>query len=284
MESALYMEKFTGTGSYHEYLNDTSFIDFMIINELSKNIDGYRLSSYLYKGKNGVMNCGPIWDFNLTYGNCDYYNGWSPTGFEYQVDFSGDQWQNPFWWKKLMKDPAYVLKLKKRWSWIRKHEFSNQRLNFVTDSLVSLLSEAQVRNYKRWTGVIGSYVWPNYYVGPTYASEVTWMKNWMTQRLAYLDKQWYYNFTGNEDLLAAKAGTVYPNPFDQQIIVQLPNQVNGEAIAELYNQNGPLIWKRDVVAQNGCLALEMTGCHPGMYILRITKNGNTLFVGKIVKV
>ena len=90
MEKALYLEKFTGTGSYHEYLNDSSFIDFMIINEFAKNVDGYRLSSYLYKGKNKMMNCGPIWDFNLTYGNADYYNAWTTTGFQYKADLGAD--------------------------------------------------------------------------------------------------------------------------------------------------------------------------------------------------
>ncbi|HET6556278.1 MAG TPA: CotH kinase family protein [Prolixibacteraceae bacterium] len=213
MEKALYLEKFTGTGSYHEYLNDTSFIDFMIINELSKNIDGYRLSSYLYKGKNDKMNCGPIWDFNFTYGNCYYYDGESPTGFVYQEDCSGDKWQNPFWWNKLMRDRAFVQKLKKRWSWIRQHEFSNQRITFVTDSLVNLLSEAQVRNYKRWPKVIGYKIGPNYYVGPTYASEVTWMKNWITQRLAYLDKQWYYDPASNENRLASQSDSVNAHIF-----------------------------------------------------------------------
>lgn len=283
MESALYMEKFTGVGSYHDFLNDTSFIDFMIMNEMAKNIDGYRLSSYLFKDKNGLLNCGPIWDFNLTYGNCDYYNGWLTTGMEYQTDFSGDNWQNPFWWNKLMKDPGYVLKLKRRWSWIRKYEFTTQHINYLTDSLTNLLSEAQVRNYKRWTGVLGNYIWPNYYVGSTYASEVIWMKDWISKRLAYLDKQWYYNFTGNEDPLADVPASVYPNPFVDKVEVRLANNITGNAVAELYNQNGSLVLKRNASVQNGSLPLEIAGCHPGMYLLRITQNGNTLFTGKVVK-
>ncbi|HET6558455.1 MAG TPA: CotH kinase family protein, partial [Prolixibacteraceae bacterium] len=256
------------------------------INELSKNIDGYRLSSYLYKGKNDKMNCGPIWDFNLTYGNADYYNGWSPTGFEYQLDLSGDHWQNPFWWNKLMRDPAFNKKVKRRWSWIRQHEFSNQRITFVTDSLVSLLSEAQVRNYQRWKGVIGTYVWPNYYVGPTYASEVTWMKNWITQRLAYLDKNWYYNFTNTEDLLALKAGSVYPNPFDKQIIVQWANEAKGEATAELFNTSGTCVWKKTIGLQRGEIMLNIEDAKPlnaGMYLLRIHQNGKVQLTEKVIK-
>ncbi|MDO8928047.1 MAG: CotH kinase family protein, partial [Bacteroidota bacterium] len=179
MENALYQEVFNFPGNYHEYLNDSSFIDFMIINELAKNVDGYRLSSYLYKGKNDRINCGPIWDFNLTYGNADYYNGWSTSGFQYQAYLGADYWQNPFWWNKLMQDPAYVNKLKKRWTTLRKKELSEQRITFVIDSLTSLIAEAKDRNYQRWP-ILGVKVWPNYYVGNNYASEVSWMKNWIT--------------------------------------------------------------------------------------------------------
>lgn len=211
MEKALYAEKYTGTGSYHEFLNDSSFVDYLIINELSKNIDGYRLSSYLYKGKNDKMNCGPIWDFNFAYGNCFYYDGESPTGFVYQADYSGDKWQVPFWWTKLMQDQAFVQKVKTRWSEVRRHELSTPRINQVTDSLISLLSEARVRNYKRWKKVIGKKVGPNYYVGPTYDAEVLWMKNWITQRLAFLDKQWRFNLAPNENLQATKADRIIGN-------------------------------------------------------------------------
>ncbi|HEY3371362.1 MAG TPA: CotH kinase family protein [Prolixibacteraceae bacterium] len=286
MEKALYLEKFSGLGSYHEFLNDSSFIDFMIINELAKNIDGYRLSSYLYKGKNKLMNCGPIWDFNLTYGNCNYYNGWTSTGFEYQTNFAGDSWQNPFWWNKLMRDPTYVQNLKRRWSWIRKNEFSDTRIKFVTDSLVSLLSEAQVRNYQRWTGVIGQYIWPNYYIGTTYASEVTWMKNWITQRLAYLDKMWPYDFTGNENQRLAQSQSIYPNPFNDQMTIQLAPSTNGNGLAELFNMGGTLVRKSNIEISNGLTKLEVSasaGLNPGMYLLRVTQNDKILLTEKVVK-
>jgi hypothetical protein len=286
MEKSLYNETFSGAGSYHEYLNDTSFIDFMIMNELAKNVDGYRLSSYLYKGKNEVLNCGPLWDFNLTYGNADYYDGWNPIGFEYQIHLDGDYWQNPFWWNKLMKDPSYVTKLKRRWSGIRKVELSDQRINFVADSLVDVLAEAQTRNYIRWKGVIGNYVWPNYYVGTSYAAEVTWMRNWIDQRLAYLDKQWFYDFTGNDDLMASHSASVYPNPFTDRLDVQLSNTVNGACMAALFNTSGSLIWKNNINVQNGLFRLDFESANAiqsGLYLLKVTRNNQTILTQKVVK-
>ncbi len=290
MENAIYSEKFTGAGSYHEYLNDTSCIDFMIINELSKNVDGYRLSSYLYKGKNDVLRCGPIWDFNLGYGNANYYNGWDTYGFQYKANListSGmpDDKQNPFWWNWLTRDQAYVTKLKKRWSTLRKKELSDQRINFVTDSLVNLLSEARDRNYQKWTGVIGRYIWPNYYVGYSYDTEVTWLKNWITQRLAYLDQEWKFDFTGEKDLLATRKGFSYPNPFTNQLTIELKSNLEGEGFAEIYSVNGMLIQKNKIDIVNGQLKLNFTGNNslkPGLYLLKVSCNNQTIYTEKIV--
>ena len=51
------------------YIDDETFIDFFILNELSNNVDGYRLSTYLTKNRDEKLKIGPIWDFNLSFGN-----------------------------------------------------------------------------------------------------------------------------------------------------------------------------------------------------------------------
>lgn len=285
METALYQGKFSGTGSYHDFLNDSSFIDFMIINELAKNVDGYRLSSYLYKGKNDRMNCGPIWDFNLTYGNADYFNGWSAYGFQYDANLGNDSWQNPFWWNKLMVDQSFVSKLKKRWTLLRKNELSNQRITFVIDSLTNVIAEAKDRNYQRWQ-IMGVKIWPNYYVGYSYASEVDWMKNWISDRLTYLDYHWPYTITGADDNLLAKSHSVYPNPFTDRLTIQLASDHNGSGRAEIYSMSGSLLQNQNVAILNGQLQLEFSGrnnLNRGMYVLKISQNNRILLTEKVMR-
>jgi hypothetical protein len=285
MESSLYNEVFKVPGNYHEFLNDSSFIDFMIINELSKNVDGYRLSSYLYKDKNGLVNCGPIWDFNLTYGNADYHNGWVTSGFQYQANLAGDYWQNPFWWGKLMKDTDYVKKLKRRWSLLRKNELSSQRITFVIDSLTSLISEAKDRNFVRWP-ILGVKIWPNYYVGSTYNQEVVWMKDWINKRLVFLDQQWPYNFTGIENQIADQTIRIFPNPFTDRISVQLAANIHGEASAEIFSSGGVLVRKINFVIRNGLAELNLSGNNqlsPGLYVLKIRQNNRILLTEKVVR-
>lgn len=54
---------------YTDYVDLTSTVQCYLINELSKNLDGFRTSAYLYKdaGKD-VMTMGPLWDYDLSLG------------------------------------------------------------------------------------------------------------------------------------------------------------------------------------------------------------------------
>lgn len=287
MENSLYDKRYSGPGSYHEFLNDTSFIDFMIINELAKNVDGYRLSSYLYKGKNDLLNCGPIWDFNLGFGNADYSNGWITDGFQYQPDLGADNWQNPFWWIKLTQDKGYMNKLITRWQLLRKKQLSNQRITFVVDSLTNLLSEAVPRNYARWP-IMGVKVWPNYYVGTTYSSEINWMKDWINKRLMFLDQWWSPSFIVPEEPAEEKPVSVYPNPFADKLNIQLATTEFGKATVEIYSTSGVLMRKIDLDIDEGNRILlnfsEKDRLKPGIYLLRIISYNKVILNQKIVKI
>jgi len=54
---------------YPSLIDIPSFVDFMLISELSANPDAYQFSTYFHKDRNGKLNAGPIWDNNLTFGN-----------------------------------------------------------------------------------------------------------------------------------------------------------------------------------------------------------------------
>ena len=99
-EQALIFDDHTDENlGYRKYINENSFIDFFIVNEVSKNIDGYFLSTYLFKDKDskgGKLSFGPIWDYNLSFGNANYREGFKTEGFQFQI--------NPsiWWWNRLL--------------------------------------------------------------------------------------------------------------------------------------------------------------------------------------
>ncbi len=122
----------TPENSYTNYLNVDSFVDYLILNELSRNVDGYRLSSYLTKQKDsdgGKLIAGPVWDYNFSFGNADYYDGtqtegWQLDYFAEDPGFQWDQYQMMFWWKVLFDDGKFRKRLNERWELFRQNILS----------------------------------------------------------------------------------------------------------------------------------------------------------------
>lgn len=191
-ESTLYGSGFANpqTG-YNAFIDVNSFIDHFLITELLKEIDGYRLSTFMYKDRNQKLVMGPVWDFNLSIGNANYLNGWLAQGWYYTQLSSSNCYIScgvRDWYVRLMQDPVYVQKMQYRWWELRQNLFSNQNLSNMIWGYRDLLSEAQVRNFTRWP-ILGQYVWPNWYIAPTYQDELNWMHNWLMSRLTWIDSQ-----------------------------------------------------------------------------------------------
>ncbi len=192
-EDALASDDFADPArGYAPYIDVRSFIDYFIVNEISKNIDAYRLSTYMHKQKDsdgGKLVMGPLWDYNFSFGNVEFCTiTGDPTNFA--MDFNqrcpGDSWLVPFWWERLMEDPAYSDSLAMRWAGLRDNVLSTDRLVARVDSVATLVDEAQARNFARWP-ILGEYIWPNAFVGKTYQEELDYLKDWTTQRLTWLD-------------------------------------------------------------------------------------------------
>ena len=187
-EDALAGPNFRDTSvGYPKFISENSWIDYFFVNELSKNVDGYRISSYIHKDKSKKLKAGPVWDYDIAYGNANYCNGTDTTGWAYLFSCTGDSWQVPFWWQKLLSDTNYTNRMKCRWNNFRQTTLSNSHLNAVIDSITSTINESQAWNFNTWP-ILGTYVWPNPSPYPTtYAGEIQNLKNWMTTRLQWLD-------------------------------------------------------------------------------------------------
>lgn len=131
-----------------------SFVDFFIINEITGNIDGYRLSTYLHKDRGQKLKMGPIWDLNIGYNKQGRvpFNDWIAN---YNLHVSQDAWMVPFWWPRLLKDPLFKAALKSRWQTLRAGAFSNaQVLGLVHGTATYLQDNGAVdRNYQKWIGI-----------------------------------------------------------------------------------------------------------------------------------
>ena len=174
---------------YPAFINLSSFVDHFILNEIGKNVDGYRLSAFMYKDRDDRgthMYMGPIWDFNLAFGNADYYQGQYPQGWQADFRGYGDSFQIPFWWLKLRSDWSFSGQLLSRWTELRQTILSDAHFLQMIDSLRVLLDEAKDRDFVRWPR-LGTYVWPNPYVFDTYDEEVAYLKSWILDRNEWMD-------------------------------------------------------------------------------------------------
>ncbi len=182
---------------YAKYIDVDSWIDHHLLTEMTKNIDGYRLSTFLFKDRGGKLNMGPIWDYNLTLGNADYLQGWLPQGW-YYPQLSAEEYP---WWPRLFQDEAFRVRYADRWFSLRETVFATSHMLADIDAHAAVLAESQVRNFVRWP-ILGEYVWPNapgWAQRDTYEKEVDWMKNWLVNRLAWIDTQFIGPPVFNQD-------------------------------------------------------------------------------------
>jgi len=231
---------------YAKYIDVDSYVDFFIMQEITKNVDGYRLSTYLHKDKDsdgGKLAMGPIWDFNLGFGNADYCTSGNPEGFV--LDFNdlcaGDYWLIPFWWKRLLQDNAFRAKVATRWAELRSTKFQKQTILAHIDSIAGVLNaESQQRNFIAWK-VLNKYVWPNYYVGATFKAEVDWLKGWVSNRLDWLDGNLPSLVTSTESHWSQPSVSVFPNPFSTQVNFEYEIEKPGTVTLRIFDGLGRTI-------------------------------------------
>jgi len=181
-----------GDGSHTDYADMESFADHMLMMEMSRNVDAYVLSTYMHKAREGLLKMGPIWDFNGSLGNADYFESWMVEGWHYNnPEFPADNPQGFSWYAQLLEDSDFQDLLSARWAEHRSGPWSDASLLSDISTTAALLSDAQQRNFERWP-VLGEAIWPNDSDAEdrtTYAEEVDHLKSWLTQRTAWMDNQ-----------------------------------------------------------------------------------------------
>jgi len=171
---------------FDDFIDIESFVDHFLLVELAKDVDAYRFSSYFFKDKDsngGKLKCGPVWDFNISLGNGDYCQAWSPQGWMYYIHC--DQ-GNPFWWKKLFINQSFSNHAKCRWQELRETVFDIDNIFGIIEEKRSIVNPAIDRNYQRWP-ILGQYVWPNFNVASSYSGEINFLKQFIGDRLAWMD-------------------------------------------------------------------------------------------------
>jgi hypothetical protein len=172
------------TKGYAAFLDVDSFIDHHLFVEATKNIDGYRFSTYFTKDRGGKLKMEPVWDWNLSMGNARSRAGYLTEEW-YWAQLDDQQYS---WFRRLFEDPDFGQRYVDRWAKWRTTVFSNTNLLARVDHWAALLQEPAARNFERWP-ILGELVTPNYFAGKTYAEEIGYLKSWLTNRVQWIDAQ-----------------------------------------------------------------------------------------------
>jgi hypothetical protein len=294
LKSSNFRDKENG---YRKYFDTQSFIKLFLTNEIAKNLDGYRISTFFYKDKDskgGKIKAGPPWDYDLTYGNGNYCEGDSYKGFAYKFNnvCPTDGFQVPFWWERMMEDSAFVRELGEEYAFQRKRgALQLDKINKYIDSLTVILQAPSFRNFQKWP-ILGIYVWPQPNpISNSWFGEVDELKQFIVNRLNWLDANIKQpadlRITANEEnatnILSMNA---YPNPFLDRIYVNIHSPKTEKANLILYDTNGKVLTRIQETLQAGenqVLIQVPASLHlSSINLLQLEANGRTL-VKKMVQ-
>lgn len=288
---------------YRAYINLPSFIDYFIINELTKNIDAYRLSTFLSKDKDskgGKLTMGPVWDHNFSCGGINIgYGNWGATAenWVYQ-EYNGQ----PFWWQTFLKDQYYNACLKKRWFDLRETVLNEENFETIIDEYAALLDEAKERNFQ--IHPLKEPVWGNDHEGFTYAQEIDTLKGYMKQRMKWMDSKIGTfpdtnlctecfscdrdgTVTGNTEINANRNQVqIYPNPFNDQISIDLKGVNTSTIEIYIYNLSGILTFFDSIEKNqiNSIYQISFEGIgKSGVYLYSIFGDGIQIKSGHLIK-
>lgn len=160
------------TEGYKKYVDVSSFVDYYLINEITRNTDAkFYSSTFLTYVPGQPLKLGPIWDFDLSLGNVDYNDNYLIEGF-YMKDA-------PFF-APLFDDPSFVQEIKDQFE-VFYEEKESIKEHIVQKS--EILS--RTKNFEQWE-TLGEYVWPNHVYFDTYEEEVAYMIDWFDKRMEWL--------------------------------------------------------------------------------------------------
>lgn len=275
--SIRYFSPYDTVNGYRKYISAKSFIDHSIMVELSRNIDGYRLSSYYHKDrddKDARIKAGPVWDYNLSYGNGDYLLATDCTVWQWDMLCP----DNPVWWRHFFEqDTLYRNEYKCRYSNLRQTILDSTHITHLIDSFVQVVQVPQQKHYTRWP-ILGYYVWPNAYYPPTFTEEIDTLKHWINHRLKWMDQMLFDSsclpkLTGIKYISQTTTETsykIYPNPAVKGAAIYLQSNNSLGGYCMIYNALGMLVARLPIHSTLTDLGPYFNQVSEGVYWIQVS--------------
>jgi hypothetical protein len=177
-ERALYSRRFRSPSrGWRRYIDEAAAIDFVLMQELFKNQDAFRASTFLTKGAGGKLAFGPVWDFDISSGNSDYGESRRLPGWTLR---------RRDWAERLYQDPGFTNAMARRWQQLRQAGLRADVLEAIAGYRRELRGSV-TRNFRRWP-VLHRRVWPNPVARGSWRAEMRALRSWMLRRIRWIDR------------------------------------------------------------------------------------------------
>jgi hypothetical protein len=184
LERALYGRRFRHPErGWRAHLDSAAAVDYVLLQELFNNPDGFHGSTYFHRPPGGRIVLGPLWDLDIAMGNHNVgrfrtARGWHLRGRPYI--------------ERLYADRRFIRDMAARWRELRSAGL-RRRVRAAISADVRTLRPPQVRNFRRWR-ILGRYVWPNPVdprtgrYRPTWRAEVGYLGSWLDARISWMNR------------------------------------------------------------------------------------------------
>ncbi len=288
LEDALYSSNFTdAVTGYRKYLDVKSFIDYFLVNELSRNGDGFKKSVFFNKDKfsnGGKLKAGPVWDFDWAWKNmygCSIFENLDGSGWAHHINDCPTDNYSCGYYIRLLQDSTFSNELRCTYENYRQNILDTTYIFGYLDSIRNLVQNAQARHFQKWPILGTSGPAPEIgAIATTYAAEIDTLKAWISLRLQWLD----LNIPGLcstaslAQLNSVETVKCFPNPSTGTI--HFEGEVMESSTLDIFDTSGKRI--ENFQLSKGPIQLQYEMNLKGVFYFRITNRNGLLQYGKII--
>lgn len=175
-EVYLHRQNFWGVDSLSNWLDIRDFLEYYWVQEFAKNEDGkFTRSVFFYWEKGGTIHFGPLWDFDLGFGN------------ESREKFAmPENWfiRNYRWNRYILMDARMQEMAKEYWT---AHRETFRELIDSIPLYKSQIEKAAKNDIKRWPILDNTFLWALRHSYDSYDEAVDSMTVWMEKRFQWIE-------------------------------------------------------------------------------------------------
>jgi hypothetical protein len=290
LETALYGADFADAANgYRKYLDVPSFINYFLVNELSRNNDGFKKSVFFHKDKfsnGGKLKAGPVWDFDWAWKNlwgCDIFDNTDGSGWAYLINDCPTDNYSCGWYVRLLQDSAFANELRCTYEDQRGTALSTESIFAYIDSVGARVQNAQARHFQKWPLLGLSGPAPEVLAcATTYNAELDTLKNWIAQRLVWLDANMpgACVHTGVAESAGPAMLTCYPNPTTGLVRFGGMDRGSGARWIIIQDVTGREVER--IAVPSGALSIDHSLPGSGTYFFTLWEGTRRLHAGKLI--